>query len=57
MKAAEHVTAGVRHVLDPPAAEEIEAASQILRRDRGLAASAFRLAPARSLTGHWLMRG
>src|SRR5579859_2835997 len=31
---------GVRHLLDPLTAEEIEAASQILKRDRGLAASA-----------------
>ena len=40
MKAAEHATVAVRHVLDPLTAEEIEAASRILKRDRGLAASA-----------------
>ena len=36
----EHVRVGVRHPLEPLTAEEIEAASQILRQDRGLAASA-----------------
>ena len=49
MKTAEHAPAatggqgsmvGVRHPLDPLTAEEIEAASRILRQDRGLAASA-----------------
>ena len=37
---AEAEYAGVRHPLDPLTAEEIEAASRILTRDRGLAASA-----------------
>jgi len=40
MKTAEHVTVGVRHPLDPLTAEEIEAATGILKRDRGLADSA-----------------
>jgi len=40
MTTAEQVRVGVRHPLDPLTAEEIEAASQILKRDRGLAASA-----------------
>ena len=40
MKTAEHVRLGVRHPLDPLTAAEIEAASQILKQDRGLAASA-----------------
>ena len=40
MKTAEHATVAVRHLLDPLTAEEIEAASRILRQDRGLAASA-----------------
>lgn len=31
---------GVRHLLDPLTAEEIETVRQILTRDRGLAASA-----------------
>ena len=38
MKTAEHVTVGIRHPLDPLTAEEIETVSQILKRDRGLAA-------------------
>ena len=40
MKPAERVTVGVRHLMDPLTAEEIEAACRILKRDRGLAASA-----------------
>ncbi len=40
MTTAEHVRAGVRHPLEPLTAEEIEAASQILKQDRGLADSA-----------------
>ena len=40
MTTAEHVRAGVRHPLEPLTAEEIEAVSRILTRDRGLAASA-----------------
>ena len=40
MKPVEQVTVGVRHLLDPLTAEEIEAACRILKRDRGLAASA-----------------
>src|SRR5207247_10084424 len=40
MKTAEHITVGIRHPLDPLTAEEIETASQILKRDRGLADSA-----------------
>jgi len=40
MKTAEHVGVGVRHPLDPLTAEEIEAASRILKQDRGLAVSA-----------------
>src|SRR4029077_16783505 len=40
MTTADHVTAGVRHPLEPLTAEEIEAVSRILTRDRGLAASA-----------------
>ena len=40
MTTAEHVTAGVRHPLEPLTAEEIETVSRILKRDRGLAASA-----------------
>ena len=40
MKMAEHVTVGARHPLDPLTAEEIEAATGILKRDRGLADSA-----------------
>ena len=40
MKAAERATLAVRHLLDPLTAEEIEAASRILKEDRGLAASA-----------------
>jgi primary-amine oxidase len=40
MKMAEHTKVEVRHPLDPLTAEEIEAASQILRRDRSLSASA-----------------
>jgi Cu2+-containing amine oxidase len=39
MTTAEHVR-GVRHPLEPLTAEEIETASQILKRDRGLADSA-----------------
>ena len=38
MKTAER--AAVRHLLDPLTAEEIEAATKILKEDRGLAASA-----------------
>src|SRR5215471_1792312 len=37
---AERVRVEVRHPLEPLTAEEIEAASQILKQDRGLAASA-----------------
>ena len=40
MKTAEHTGVGVRHLLDPLTAEEIEAVGRILKRDRGLAASA-----------------
>src|SRR6266567_4854025 len=40
MKTAEHITVGVRHPLDPLTAAEIEAATSILKRDRGLADSA-----------------
>ena len=40
MKAAEQAAVAVRHLLDPLTAEEIEAATGILKRDRGLAASA-----------------
>src|SRR5260370_9555538 len=40
MKPVEQVTVGVRHLLDPLTAEEIEAACRNLKRDRGLAASA-----------------
>ena len=40
MTTAEHIRVGVRHPLEPLTAEEIEAASRILRQDRGLAASA-----------------
>jgi len=43
MKTAEHATAGMRgarHLLDPLTAEEIEAASRILKQERGLASSA-----------------
>ena len=40
MTTAEHAKPRVRHPLDPLTAEEIAAASRILRRDRGLAASA-----------------
>jgi primary-amine oxidase len=40
MKAAEHARVEVRHPLDPLTPEEIEAVSEILKRDRGLAASA-----------------
>jgi primary-amine oxidase len=40
MKAAEDVSVGVQHPLDPLTAKEIEAASAILKRDRGLAATA-----------------
>ena len=40
MTTAEHIRGGVRHPLEPLTAEEIEAASRILRQDRGLAASA-----------------
>jgi len=40
MTTAEHAKVGVRHPLDPLTAEEIAAASRILKRDRGLAASA-----------------
>src|SRR5260370_22954764 len=40
MKPVEQVTVGVRHLLDPLTAEEIEAACRIVKRDRGLAASA-----------------
>ena len=40
MKTAEHVRVGVLHPLDPLTAEEIEAASRILRQDRDLAPSA-----------------
>ena len=40
MTTAEHAAVGVRHLLDPLTAEEIEAASRILKRDRGLDASA-----------------
>src|SRR5271170_6183806 len=40
MKMAERAGVKVRHPLDPLTAEEIEAVGQILKRDRGLAASA-----------------
>jgi len=40
LKAAEHATVAVRHLLDPLTADEIEAASRILKQDRGLAATA-----------------
>ncbi|MFZ0045434.1 MAG: hypothetical protein WAL16_06330 [Streptosporangiaceae bacterium] len=40
MKAAEQPSVAVRHLLDPLTAEEIEAATGILKQDRGLAASA-----------------
>ena len=40
MKTAEHDAVAVRHLLDPLTAEEIEAASRILKQDRGLEASA-----------------
>ena len=40
MTATEHATVEVRHLLDPLTADEIETASQILKRDHGLAASA-----------------
>ena len=40
MTAIEHAAVAVRHLLDPLTAEEIEAASRILKQDRGLAESA-----------------
>src|SRR5215467_16180441 len=40
MTTAEQVRVEVRHPLEPLTAEEIEAATQILKQDRGLAASA-----------------
>src|SRR2546421_13060018 len=40
MTTAEHVRAGARHPLEPLTAEELETVSRILKRDRGLAASA-----------------
>ncbi len=40
MKAAEHPPVAVGHLLDPLTADEIEAASRILKDDRGLTASA-----------------
>ena len=40
MTTAEHAKVGVRHPLDPLTAEEIAAASRILKRDLGLAVSA-----------------
>src|SRR6266568_4540827 len=40
VKTAEHARVEVRHPLEPLTAEEIETASRVLKRDRGLAASA-----------------
>ena len=40
MATAEHIRVAVRHPLDPLTAAEIEAATSILKRDRGLADSA-----------------
>ena len=40
MKTEEDVRVGVQHPLDPLTAAEIEAASSILKRDRGLAGTA-----------------